>query len=257
MIELFRAELKRRWLLTRRYAGESIAGILGLAAVFYGLFLSAQYVAGPGLHFGSRLDAIVVGYVLWSLVVFILGDIAGGLQIEAQTGTLEQVFLSPFRGATIFIIRAIASLTLRLLLTIVMLLLIMALTGSRLSFSPTLLLPLLTIVLAAYGLALAFGSLALILKQVQQVQILIQFVLLFILALPTEGWSGPARWVAWMLPMSPGASELRAIMARGEGLDWGQWAIALVNGIVYFAIGLSLFNWSERQAKRTGKLSGY
>lgn len=71
--------------------------------------------------------------------------------------------------------------------------LIMLITGSRLCFPLSLLLPLLTVLLGAYGLAFMAGSLALLFKRVQQLLGLLQFVLLFMLAVPTEGWSGPLK----------------------------------------------------------------
>lgn len=44
-------------------------------------------------------------------LLYILGDIAGGLQIEAQTGTLEQLFLSRFGAIKVFLMRSLAKLT--------------------------------------------------------------------------------------------------------------------------------------------------
>src|ERR687885_908718 len=114
MVELFLAEFRRSWIQFIRYPFEAIGGIVITTCIFYGLFLSARYIAGPSLQFGNRLDAIVVGYTLWTLVLFIMTDLAGGLQYEAQTGTLEQLFLSPFGAPTIFLMRALASLALRL-----------------------------------------------------------------------------------------------------------------------------------------------
>ena len=61
-------------------------------------------------------------------------DIAGNLQREAQTGTLEQLFISPYSATQVFLTRAIASLTIQLTLLASILGLIMLLTGSRLSF---------------------------------------------------------------------------------------------------------------------------
>ncbi|UBF25433.1 ABC transporter permease [Kovacikia minuta CCNUW1] len=266
MLTLFLAELKRRWILFRRYSTETIAGIVGLTVAFYGLFLTTRYVAGPGLALPSspvspagneRLDAIVVGYVLWSLVTFIVGDIAGGLQQEALTGTLEQIFLTPYGAPTVFIIRALANLLLQLAQNLVILLIIMALTGSRLSFSPLLLLPLLTVLLGAYGLALAAGSLALLLKRVQQLLGFLPFGLVFMLMVPTENWTGASRLLGVLLPMTPGAEILRQLMARGVALNWGQFAIALLNGVTYFAVGVILFHWAAQEAKRQGKVGGY
>jgi ABC-2 type transport system permease protein len=257
MIKLFWAELKRSWIQLRRYATETIAGVIATTIVFYGLFLSAKYVAGPQVQVSDRLDAIVVGYVLWSLAVFIIADIAGTLQREAQTGTLEQLFLSPFGATRVFLVRAIASLSIQLLLNLTILLLIMALTGSRLNLSLNLLPPLATVILGAYGIALGMGSLALLLKQVQQLLGIFQFFLLFVLTVPIESWAGSAKFLGFLLPMTPGAGLLRQVMAQGQALDLTQLLIALVNGLAYFAIGLWLFRWSEQAAKRRGKLSGY
>ena len=255
-MKLLLAELKRSWTMLRRYGAETIGGIVATTVVFYGLFLSAKYVAGE-VQFGDRLDAIVVGYVLWSLVLFIVGDISGGLQQEAQTGTLEQLFLSPFGAPRIFVTRALAGLTTQLLLNATILLIISLLTGTRLAFPIALMLPLVAVLLGAYGLALAMGSLALLLKRVQQVLGVFNFGLLFVLTVPVESWAGSAKWLGMLLPMTPGAGMLRALMAQGRSLDGLQLTIAFLNGAGYFAIGLSLFCWAEREVKRRGKLSGY
>ncbi|MBD2256766.1 ABC transporter permease [Pseudanabaena sp. FACHB-2040] len=257
MLELLLGELKRTWIQFIRYPAEVIGGIIIITSVFYGLFLSAQYMAGPSLGFGDRLDAVVVGYVLWSLVLYIVNDIAIGLQVETQTGTLEQVFLSPFGAPQVFFARALASLALRLTLILGILLILMGITGSRLQFPPTLLLPLVTLLLAAYGLAFVMGACALIFKRVQQVLGVFQFALLFLIAAPTEEWSGTARWLAYGLPMLPSTGLLRDLMARGAALDWGVWGVAIANGLIYFFLGISLFRWAEREAKRRGILGGY
>jgi ABC-2 type transport system permease protein len=257
MFELFLAEFRRSWILFIRYPLEAVGGIVITTSIFYGLFLSARYIGGPSLQFGDRLDAIVVGYVLWDLVMFIMTDITGRLQYEAQTGTLEQLFLSPFSAPVIFLIRALASLVLHLALIASIVLIIMALTGSRLQFPPTLLLPLLAVLLGAYGLAFIMGSLALLFKRIQQLLAIFQFALLFLMTVPTETWTGSLQVVRWLLPMTAGAGLLRDLMARGEALNLAHFTVALVNGIGYLAIGMLIFRFAEREAKRQGTLSGY
>ncbi len=257
LLPLFVAELKRTWIQFLRYPAEAIGGLVIITSVFYGLFLSAQYMAGPSMGLGNRLDAVVVGYVLWTLVLYIVNDIAIGLQSEAQTGTLEQVFLSPFGAPKVFLARAVASLALRMSLILVVLFLLMGITGSRLQFPVMLILPLGTLLLAAYGLAFLMGATALIFKRVQQVLGIFQFVLLFLLAAPVEEWDGPLRWISQLLPMLPSTGLLRDLMARGVGLDPGRMGIAIANGLVYFALGVVVFRWAERQAKRRGSLGGY
>lgn len=257
MIEIFLSELRRQWIQQRRFAIDSIAGILAMVIVFYGLFLTTQYLAGPSTQFGRRLDAIVVGYVLWTLVSFIIGDIAGGLQQEASTGTLEQIFLSPFPATQIFLLRALARLTVTLAQMIVILILLMVVTGRVLSFSPALVLPLITVILGAFGLALTVGALSLLVKEVRQILGLLPFGLFVALLVPVESWEMPARFFGWLLPMTPGAGVLRELMARNQTIDWGQLVIAVLNGGIYFAIGLFLFQQAERIAKQQGRLGGY
>ncbi len=256
MLKLFLAELKREWTLLRRYATEMVAGIVGVTFAFYGLFLTTKYVAGP-IQFGDRLDSVVVGYVLWSLVVFIVTSIAGSLQQEAFTGTLEQIFLTPYGASRVFITRAIANLAIQLLQNIGILLIIMVLTGTQLSFPPSLILPLLAVLLGAYGMALAVGSLALLLKRVQQLLGFLPFGLVLLLMVPVDSWTGPFQLLGVVLPMTPGAEMLRSLMARGRAFDGGAFAIALLNGIAYLVLGLWLFHKAERVAKRRGKLGGY
>ncbi len=257
MMDLLYGELKRTWIQFLRYPAEVIAGLVITTSVFYGLFLSAKYVAGPGFTFGDRLDAVVVGYALWTLTLYIINDIAIGLQSEAQTGTLEQVFLSPFGAPRVFLARAFASLALRLTLIVGIILILMGISGSRLSFPPSLIFPLISLLMAGYGLAFLMGGCALIFKRVQQILGVFQFLLLFLLAAPVEEWTGPMQGFRFVLPMLPSTGLLRDLMARNLGLSWGGYGLALLNGAAYLVIGLLVFRWAERVAKRRGSLSGY
>ncbi len=257
MLELFLAELRRSWIQFRRYPLETLGFVIITTTMFFGLFLSTRYIAGPALQLGDKLDSIVIGYVLWNLVLFVMGDMAIGLGMEAQTGTLEQLFLSRYGATKIFLVRTLAELTIQILLVLGSLFIIMALTGSHLNFPPALLLPLITIVLGAYGLGFTLGSLALLFKRVGQLLGIVQFLPLFLLATPTETWASPLNILAQFLPFTPGAEVLRDLMARGESLNFTKLVVAFVNAGIYFTVGLLLFRFAEREAKRRGILSGY
>ena len=257
MIWLFWAELKRGWILQRRYAVETIALMIGLTLVFCSLLVSTQNLVGPDVQLGDRLDALVVSYILWSLSLFIIGNIAGELQQEAQTGTLEQLFLSPVQAAQLLIIRALANLAPQLVINFGILMLIMAITGNWLSFSLSALPPFLTVLLSAYGLSLVLGSLALLFKRVQQVLAVFQFLLFFILMAPMETWTGPSYLLGWLLPITPSAGLLRNVLSHGVALNRISILLALLNSALYLGVGLLLFHWAERKAKQYGGLGGY
>jgi len=257
MLELFFAEFRCSWIQFRRYPIESLSQIIFTSAIFYGLFLGAGYIAGSSFKSGDRLDSIVIGYMLWILVNFVIANIAGGLQNEAQTGTLEQLFLSRYGAVKVFLMRGLAYLTLEVLKIVVILFIIILITGSSLYFPPLLILPFISVLLGAYGFAFIIGSISLLLKRVQQLLPLLLFPLLFLLTIPTETWTGTPKLLAFLIPMTPGAGLLRSLMARGDSLNLMTLAIAFANGIIYFAIGLFLFRVAEKEAKRKGILSGY
>ncbi|MDX2273069.1 MAG: ABC transporter permease [Cyanobacteriota bacterium] len=257
MIELLKAELKRTWIQSTRYPLEALGRIFITTCFFYALFLGSKYIAEPPASFGNRLDSIVIGYILWTLVIFIVNDIAITLQIEVQTGTLQQVLLSPYEPVKIFLARALASLLLRLTTIITILLIILVLTGSQLAFPISLLLPLLSVILGAYGLAFMMGSLAVLLKRIQQLLVILQFGLLFLLATPIEDWQGIPALLGLWLPMTAGAGLLRQVMAQGMALDGFRAGLALLVGLLYFIVGLACFRWAVNHGKQQGNLGTY
>ncbi len=255
MFQLFLTECKRTWLMFRYYPSEVIAVIVILTALFYGLILGIHYVVGTSLSFGDRLDSLVVGYVLWALVALTVGDFPRTIQNEAQTGILEQIFLSPFGASTIYLVRAFANMTLNLVLIFGVLLTILAITKSQIQFSPSLLLPLCTVVMGAIGLGFGMGALALLFKRIHRITSIFEFSLLFLLTAPVETWRGLPLVLGQLLPMTSGMAMLRAMMVRSEAFHPLEFVWAVINGVAYFALGMLLFQIIERYTKQQGILS--
>lgn len=258
MARLFVAELKHSWILFRRYPGEAVGQLVFLAALFYALFLGASYLAGSPFEVTSeRVDVLVLSYILWMLVIASMSQIAYVLQEEAMTGTLEQLYLSAFSPLAVFLTRALAKLGFTLALTAGMLLIIMVLTGSRLYFAPVALLPLATLLVGAYGVALAGGALALLLKRIQQLWAFVQFGFLFVLNIPFETWDNVFGVFGQLLPLTASVGLLRDVMVRGLPLNTGDWLIAALNSLIYFVLGLLVFQWADRLARQKGVVGGY
>ena len=257
MFDLLAAETKRTWILQKRYPLELVVGIFMMGITFYALFLGAKYLAGPVLQFGNRIDGLILGYGLWTLVLISMNSIALLLQTEAQTGTLEQLYLSPYGPVRIILTRALSLLGVSLGISFATLLLMLLLTGRRLSFPPITLLPLASVVVASYGLGLSLGALALVFKRVQEMMRLFQFSLLALVIVPVEQWSGLGRWLGMLLPIAPGAGQLRDLMVRGQAFDFGYFGLTVVNGLGHFLIGIGLFLWADRVARRRGLLGQY
>lgn len=257
MLRLVAIEFKRGLLMLRRYPLEMLGQLVVITMIFYGLFLGARYIAGPAAQFGGRLDALVVGYVLWTLSLFAIGDLSWGLMEEARTGTLEQVFLSPFGPARVYMARNLAGLLTTIVLNLGIMLLIMRLTGAKLDFTWTALAPLAAVLLGAYGLGFILGALALLFKRIQSFLNLFQFVLMFLIMTPFEQSQGLLRYLGFLLPMTPGAGQLRDLLARGQAFDPQLFGLGLLNGFAYLLLGLWLFGRAVGAAKQRGLLGGY
>jgi ABC-2 type transport system permease protein len=257
MFDLMVAESKRTWIQQKRYPLELVVGIVMMGFTFYALFLGAKYLAGPVLQFGNRIDGLILGYGLWTLVLISMNSIAVLLQVEAQTGTLEQLYLSPYGPVRIILTRALSMLGLSLVISLGTLLLMLLFTGRRLSFPPITLLPLASLVVAAYGLGLSLGALALVFKRVQEMMRLFQFSLLALVIVPVELWEGPARVVGMLLPIAPGAGQLRDLMVRGQPFDLNYFGVTVLNAAGHFLLGIGLFLWADRVARKRGLLGQY
>ncbi len=257
MLSLLAIEFKRARLMLFRYPMELLGQIVMITLLFYGLFLGALYIAGPSAQFGARLDALVVGYVLWTLALFAIGQMSWGLMEEAREGTLEQVFLSPYGPVRVYLARNLAGLLINLALNLGILFLIMALTGARVRLDPLALLPLIGVMLASYGVGFALGAMALFFKRIQAFLQTFQFVLMFLIMTPFEQLPGVLGALGALLPLAPGVGMMRGLMARGEAFDPVPFAVALANGLAYFLAGIWVFSATVRVVKRRGMLGGY
>ena len=136
-------------------------------------------------------------------------------------------------------------------------LLLLLMTGRTLSFQLTILLPFCTAILAIYGIAFAIGGLSMIVKKVYQMMPLLQFSLLLLIITPVEEWEGWAAIFGYLLPITPSTWLLRNILVRGSSPDAILAVTCIVNGALYYAIGLMLFSYAEKRARHQGIVVGY
>lgn len=256
MISLFLAELKRRWSLARAYPFEEIAETLMMAVFFYMLFWGSKYMAGPTANFGTRLDAIVIAYILWLLIMQVFQGVAFDLQQEKTQGTLEQMMTSTFGAVRIFLARSVANLTITVVSTAVMGVIIVLLTGSHMHIAPLMVLPFMTTILAAIGLGFAFGSLVFVLKRVNTLMGVFQFFLLAIIAVPIESWGKLGIYLGSLIPLAPSSAAMRSVLVA-QHPDALLMLLAGANGLLYFFGGIALFKRAERKARKSGAIGQF
>jgi len=256
-LNLLLIEFWRSWIFFRRYPISNIAYIVITFIVFYGLFLGTRYLAGPVELVGSRLDAFVVGYIVWSLSLSALADISINLQEDMQSGTLEHVYLSPYGPTKIYLARGLARLVINLGITLIVGLLIMVALDHWLRWRP-LALPVMLVTLAsAYGFSLFFGGLTLLYKRVGGLFGLVQFLLLYLVLLPVEDQPFAVRIASVLLPIAPTVGLLRQVLSESGQFEPLQAGLALGNALIYVVTGLLLFRKADQSIRASGTVNQF
>lgn len=257
VIDLFIAEFRRKWIEFLRYPTEVAVTIAVFVLLFYGLLLGATYMAGEQPLFGKRLDNVIVGYIVWAMALNSLGSVANEMMRDTQVGALEQVLMSAYGPLSVFVARAVSEALLHLLVILAVLFPILFLAGRWLEFSITTVVPLGSIILSSLGLAFLMGAAAIRFKKTQQLLVLGQFLLLFVVMTPFETWDGLAQQARFFLPMASGVGLLRDQLVRGLGIDWLATVAAYGSGFLYMMIGFLVFRHSMWKAKVRGSLGWY
>jgi ABC-2 type transport system permease protein len=229
-----------------------------MTIVFCMLLAGSQYIVGPFKVEQSRQGALAVGLVLWNLLILSLGEITNGVQAEAQIGTLEHLFLASQSLLRTMLLRALASEALFLVTNSLILAVVILASRASIAFSSAAILPLVTALLAANGIGLALGATAVIWKRVGSLLHLIQLFVAGVVIPPFEQFlPNYLLPLTNLLPLAPQARALRNCLIQGASLSTAQTLILTGNGLAYFFIGIIVFRFGERSARRSGSLSTY
>lgn len=255
-LQLFIAELKRRWALALAYPAEEIVSTVMMAGIFYMLFLGAGYMAGPTAQFGGRLENVIVGYMVWFLLMSTYAAIAHTLEGERTVHTLEQLMMSTYPLRGIMFVRTMADITLAIVQATVITVIITLLTHTHLHFTLLSALPISMVLLSSVGLGFMVGALSFALKKIGSLLMVLQFGLMFITIAPIEKWGPVGMWLGALLPCSPSAAALRSILVAQQ-VDWPMCIAGILNAAVYLALGLAIFKSAENSAKRKGTIGSF
>jgi len=252
----FRVILYRNIIELKRYAFNTLSMIVSMYAMFMILFFGAQHLGGAALAAGNTLEGMLVGYLLWTLSIMAYSELSWDLNAQAQVGTLEQLYISPFGFSLLNAYSLLCNLVLQFGYAAIMLGLLLVSTGKELHIDLVSIVPIFALALmSAYGVGFTVGGLALVYKRIQAFFSIFQFVFLAFLTVP---WA-QFPW-ARFLPLSMANFLLREVMIHGKRL-WELESVHLVTlvgvGVFYLGLGVLLFGVSERIARSKGLLGHY
>jgi ABC-2 type transport system permease protein len=258
------AFVERNFNLVRRYWGWELVWIVysivnALAITYIGAGM--EKISGAKLDTKYLILYLAVGTLVWHYLSVVFETISSMISWERWEGTIEYTFMAPVRRFTQMLGTCLFAIVYGLAHTVVILIVVALFFHLDLGRANLLggLLVLLAGSLSFVGLGIMASVLPLLFtERGSQMTYIIQAVLLLI-----SGVYYPVDVLpSWMQPitkLSPATYVLEGMrdsLLKGLGLEQlvRYLLILLVIGLVSLPIGMAVFNWGERYAKRTGKL---
>jgi ABC-2 type transport system permease protein len=233
----------------RRYWFDNLVGLFVDLVYFYAIFVAVRSLV-PGENLPGT-PSLILMYTVLQLTLGFYTSFYRFLRNDALQGTLEHLALA--RGGLLsqLFVRLAVQGTYIILRSLLVLLILMALTKVSLEITPWWPLGVGVVLLAAVGLSLLMGALALYFKEIDSVFTLIQFILIpYFLSF--------IQWQPYMayLPFAPGAHLVRLGLTGGD-FDRGIFLLALFQGLFLFAAGLLAMVYMYRMVRRWGILGRF
>nr|WP_240148794.1 ABC transporter permease [Halorubellus sp. JP-L1] len=221
---------------------------------FAGIFLGGKAVAGPAIT--DSLPGIIVGFFVWTMAITAFAGAARSIMQEAQWGTLEQLYMSPYGFERVMAVNALVRLLESFAWGAAILAAMLATTGEVLTLDVLTVVPLVVLTVAsALGVGFVFAGLALVYKRIDNLFGLLNFGLLFLVAAPVDEYPALAA-----LPLSQGSALLQRAMTDGVAI-WNlpavDLAVLVATAVGYVLAGVVAFRVAEARARRDGLLGQY
>lgn len=252
-------EIQKRMILLWGYKFNFFTQMFMVSFIFVGI---SFFMAG-GQPDPELLASGLVGYLIWFFALAAISDMSWGIREEAQTGTLEQMYMSPLPTGVLMLGRSVASLFISILMVGFSALVLVLVLGIPLPLSWAVLPVFLLTMAGLYGFAFILGGATLVFKQVEALANLLQNALLFLngALLPVDRLPGWMEAFAKTLPTTQGIIVLRRVILDGQSLAqcWQDGSLVglVINSTVYFVVGWYFFRWCENRARQMGALGQY
>jgi len=239
-----------------------VASLLELI-LFALMFLTITFALGKGALHREQVAPLLLGFVGYIFFHMQTNRLFWGLLGEVQSGTLEQMYLSPLPSWLLTIGLQVASIVEAVISALLLSLYIDLAAQVAIPLRWVAVLPLVLLVGGSVGYSLILGGLTLLFKRLEILKEIFQVAVLIFggVLVPLERMPGWMAAIARFLPLTPGIDALRKTLLEGGTLGAlagdGTLLWLVGNAAVYLVLGIAVFRWCERIAKRKGTLGQY
>lgn len=250
MMLMVKAIFKKELLYLWRYRINTIATIVFMSVICVGITSTSEFTNVTQILGGSKLS-MIAPYFLWLVMTTNFNSITGSISSDSTSGIMEQLYVNSGNYFKILIIRAVSSFILNIipLYTIIFIISFFA-EINILSFF--IVIPVFILgVPAIWGLALMAGALTLRYKQVTSVVSIFSTILFMGISF----FLTKIDILAYIMPFAKANKiSLLIIQQIDYNIVIADIATIIINGAIFFAIGIICFKFAEKSAKKIGNL---
>lgn len=258
-LRIILAEARKGLRILWYYKFNTLIQLLTLSVIF----IVVLFFIGNGTIAPAQLATSAIGFMTWFYTISTVNSIGVELAGEAQTGTLEQMYMAIVPAELLLVGRLLTTLISSTLLMLLFDLGLLLFLRTQIPMSGPGLLVFLITLAGLFGFGLIIGGATLVFKHVYDLANLIinMFIFLNGTLLPVERLPGWLAGVARTLPSTQGIILLREVTMQGRSLAeiWadGRLLGLVLNSAAYLLCGWCVFKLCERHAQRQGTLGQY
>lgn len=237
-----------------RYPVNAIGGIISSVLLFAMIFFGGQAIGFDPIS--ESTAGLIIGYYLFLLSTQAYQGNVNLITNEAEWGTLERHFATPFGFNTIMIVKGVARIFQSFVISIVVLIILMTIAGEwfTVPILTTIIILFFTLI-AVFGVGVAAGGLAVLYKRVNNITSLFNVVIIALIG-------APVLEMPWLriFPIVQGSTMLQQTVSEGTRIwEFAPYEIGILVavGLGYFISSLFVFQLLHRRARDLGVLGHY
>jgi ABC-2 type transport system permease protein len=246
-------------LLLWNYRFNLIMEALIICCVFVGL----NFLIGNGQLPQEQLASSLLGYIVWLYMFMAVSNMGWSLREEMQTGTLEQMYMSPFPPPILMLGRAFAAFVSTSVTMILITVILVPFLKISIPLRPEGGFVFAWTMIGLFGLGFMVGGATLVFKHAESLAYLAQYGLMFLngALLPVDRFPNGMAWATKVLPGTQGIIVLRHVVLDRQSLPeaWADGSLGwlVLHSALFFVVGWIIFNRCEHSVRRRGTLGQY
>ena len=230
---------------------------LGALLVFYFLI---QFLVGGGRLLQALLAPTLLAFGFYALLYIVTLKMVAGTLEEMNTGTMEQIHLSPLPSWALSLGRLASAAIEAVVVMTVMGGVLILLLGLRFSYQLGAVIPLMLTLVGVAGFGLLLGALAIRVNSIGAILHVLQGIVVLLNGsfVPVNLYPGWLQLVADLLPTTLGIQVSRKLLLQGGSLGsaWSDHSLVwlLAHSFALLALGAVAYQLAIRGALREGRL---